>query len=235
MKKMIVFLAICASLTANATQDTVKTAQDTIKIEYQWKEGDSDTYQYKMSAVTAMGDFVMGMKVAQKVTKVYENGDADVLFSSSETKITVNGQEMPGGPQGARSYTIRFNKQGVPVGETQQGGNFAGMFRYIRILSDKPLKVGESINVDYTNPQNTKNTVKGTITLESIEKGMGKFISKFDITTPQTEKPLKLVMTSWIDVATSKLEKAEGTISNLPSSSAGQVDAIQFVVERIKT
>lgn len=228
MKKIIVFLAVCTTLTANA-------AQDTIKLEHQWKEGDSDTYKYKMSAVTAMGDFVMEMKVAQKVSKVYENGDADILFTTSETKITVNGQEMPGGPQAARSYTVRFNKQGVPVSETQQGGNFAGMFRYLRIISDKPLKVGESINVDYTNPQNAKNTVKGTITLESIEKGMAKFVSKFDIMTAQTEKPFKLVMSSWVDTVTSRLEKAEGTISNLPSSGAGQVDAIQFIVERIKT
>jgi len=238
MKKLSLFLVLCAALTANAvqnnaSQDTIK--QDTIKIEPRWKEGDSDSYRFIMSAVTAMGDFVLETKVSQKVSKVYENGDADIVFTNSDTKITVNGTEMEGGISEQRTYTVRLNKQGMPVSKGQQGGGFGvGLFQYFQIFGDKPLKIGESTNIEYVFPQNAKNTLKGTITLESVEKGVAKFVSKFDISNEQTDKPMKLVSNSWVDTSTGKLEKAEGTMSNLPSFRSGQVDAIQFVIERIK-
>ncbi len=48
-----------------------------------------------------MGTFEMNTTYAQTVKKVYENGDADIETTLGDTKMTLNGNELPAGPRAA--------------------------------------------------------------------------------------------------------------------------------------
>ncbi len=74
----------------------------------------------------------------------------------------------------------------------------------------------------------------GNIKLESVAAGIAKLVSNVSVLSNQSPTPIKIATTSWIEVATSKPTKVEGTVTDLPAQNGMQVDTVKFVLERIK-
>ncbi len=210
-------------------------AQDTLKLERKYVVGEKDSYKYKLSLETGQGSVDVAMTQAQAVVKVYDNGDADIESSTSGLSVKFNGQDVPVPAPPNQKDTRRYTKQGVPVSLTQggRGGMQGGMAfaQFLNVLADKPLTVGQTVPVEYTLPDE-KTTVSGTVKLESLANGVAKLLSHMNVTMPQSTKPVKLVITSFVDAASSKLSKAEGTATDLPEQGPMSPKAVQFTIER---
>jgi len=218
-------------------------AQDSFSFAKKYKEGDKDAYNYKLSLEGGPGSIDVMFVFTNLVKKTYDNGDADIETEVSNMKVLFNGNEMPTPPaqQTSTKRSQRVNKFGqfVASDETNSGGGGRMSVNFLQFVGagiERPLKVGETVNVDYKDPKDAKRTAKGTVKLDSIAGGLAKVIANLDITTPemQSDKPVKLAINATFDTATTKLEKADGTASNLPSQGAVDIKAMQFSLERIK-
>lgn len=208
--------------------------QEVYKFERKFKEGDKDSYKLAMSMNMNGGEVNVTMKTSQLVKKVYENGDADVETTTSDLKVNFNGQEMSPPPQKPR--TMRINKNGMPVNAQSSAGQ-RGMnmnfMRYATVWGSQGLKVGETVNIDEKDANNPKNTVKGTVRLESISDGVAKLITNLDVTTDEIAKPMKIAATILLEAGSSKMNKITGTMSGI-SAQGMEIEAIQFTMERVK-
>lgn len=210
---------------------TATAAQDSFVFGRKYTAGEKDTYTMKMQMDSAMGTINLNMVFAQEIQKVHENGEADIATSVSEMKVQFNGQEMPGGPMPPQTVQ-RMDKFGRAVGKNAGGSSNMNFLQFSGVIGGVDLKVGKETPFEYKDPENTKNTVKGTVLLESIQDGLAKAVAKFDVTFDGQPKPMKMVMTSWFETATSKVRRAEGTATDVPGMEQAQVRAIQFTIER---
>ena len=210
-------------------------AQESIKLERKYKEGEKDVYKIAMQ-MNMGGDVNVTLKTTQTVKKVFENGDADIESASSDLKVNFNNQEMS--PPAQPPSVARYNKNGMPIGVKANKGrgqmNMSFM-RYAFAFTDKAFKVGETIPIDFTDPANAKDKVTGTVKVDSLENGVAKFIANLDIRNEDTgDKPMKVAITSWVDVASSKPNKVTGTVSNITGPQGMQIEGVQLSIERVK-
>jgi len=231
MKKPTLLLGtFCAmALAANALQE--------VKIVRTYKVGEADKYLMTMDMTSAMGAITIKVASTQKVAKVYDNGDADVETTVNSLTVNAMGNEM--NPPIPAVTTQKFNKYGMQVGKSvssDRGG--MDFLRYLNVIGDRALKVGETIPIDYKNPDDAKDTAKGNVKIESLTDSVLKMVAYLDITNKQTEggKPMNVALTSWIDVRDGKPEKVEGVVTNLPANAQGgmQIDKVNFSVVRQK-
>lgn len=230
MKRATITLGIALVAAAFGTQQA-------ISLQHAYKEGDKDTYVFNITATTQMGAADVNMTMNQLVKKVYENGDADIESTYTEFKILFNGNEIP--VPTPPTATSRFSKSGLPISTSQKGGMMGGMsfMKYSTMMFDKPMTVGQVIPIDEKDPKDGT-TVKGTVKVDSVADGVAKLISHMEITPAKAEKPMKLDVTTYLDVATAKPNRLEGTATDLPADVAGSggppVESVKFVMERKK-
>jgi hypothetical protein len=210
-------------------------SQDALRLERTFKLGERDRYTAKLSLGAEVGDVDLTIKTEQHVLKVYDNGDADVESALLELKTAINGQPIETGqtpPDSKAKY--RISKHGMPA---ETGGGMGGfgfsILSYLGLLGDKPLAKGEKTPFTLADPADPKKKAEGTVTLESVEAGEAKLVGAWELTLAADRKPLKVSMTSMVDVATGKLNKASGTIVGAQPESVS-VRAIQFSIEREK-
>lgn len=228
-KAFLLFMAVAAVTVAS---------QDAVQFARKFKEGEKDVYNMSIQASMAMGQFDIRMQIANTIKKVYDNGDADQETAVSDMKLIMNGNEMPmPGAQGQKPTLMRINKFGSPADPktvAAGGGMFGGMDQLLSLsqrMMDKPFKVGEVIPIDV---KEKNSTVKGTMKLESITEGVAKMVSDLNVQQEGAPKPMKITTTSWMDVASSKANKVEGTVTGVPSQQGMEIDSVKFVMERVK-
>jgi hypothetical protein len=212
-------------------------SQDSIKIQRTYKEGDKDSYKMNIVATTAMGPADINMVMNQTIKRVYENGDADMENAISDMHVLFNGNEVPV-PQ-PPSSTQRVNRMGFPVGEDAKGhGMMHGMdfMRYSGMMLDKPLVAGQTYPIEQTDEKNPKNHVSGSVKVDSITDGVAKLLTSLDVFTDKATKPMKIIMTVLMDSASSKPNRIEGTVTDLPTQETGgpEVSDVKFTMERLK-
>ena len=229
MRARILIGALVVGMVAFAAQD--------VKLERKYKEGDKDTYKVSMQLTMNGGTANVNLVSTLTVKKVYDNGEADVETVPGDLKIDFNGQTMT--QPAPAAHTERFTKQGMPLVEKVKDKNRAQMnvafMRYAVMLGEKGMRVGETIPVDYTDRLDSANKVKGTLKLESFEKGIAKLVSTCEAWTEDTgAKPMKMVYTIWFDADAGKLSKLVGTVSNVMGPQGLPIDAVQISMERVK-
>ncbi len=228
----IKFLIIVCALSAYAFA-----RQDSFTFNRQYKAAEETNYTMSLGLASSMGSVDIKLTTHEVVKKVYDNGDADLETSLTDMHVLFNGNEMPAGNQANQKSTRRVSKFGVPVGKSQTAGRTQmGMefLRFANLSPDKPMKVGDTFAVNEVSKEDPKSKVIGTIKLDSIANGVAKFVSTMQVYSAQSDKPIKLNLSSYVDTATSKANKVEGTASDLPSQGQMQVDSVQFVIERKK-
>ncbi|MCH8274567.1 MAG: hypothetical protein IH851_07240 [Armatimonadetes bacterium] len=212
--------------------------QDTVRLERVYKTGDMDSYSFALAMTTGGGSVDLSMKVTHIVKKVDEDGVADVEMQFADLAVVFNDQEM--NPPAPPSLTLRVTKHGLPVGQKLARGQGQSMnlvfLRYLSLVPDQAVKVGEKVDMNFTDPENSKTRVTGDFSVESVRRGEAKTVSHLEISVDGMGQVMRMVRTAWFDVKTGKLKRAEGTVSNLAGGpeGLGAVDAIQFTYERAK-
>lgn len=221
-------------LTATAFAST----QEAISLERFWKLGAVETQRIGISFSMAMGDVDVSMIATHKVLKLHDGGDADVETSVNQMKVFMNNQEVNvPGASAPPVITQRIGKSGMPVSRISESGTGIGLdfIRYAFIVSDKPLRVGESTTIDYKSGGDAGSKVAGTLKLDSIENGIAKLICNYEVSTQNTsEKPMRMAVVNWLRLSDKTFMKSEGTFSNLPTFQGLQVPAAQFTMELIE-
>jgi len=213
---------------------TAAFSQDSVTTERKYVAGEKDTYTMKMSIEGGPGDFNMFMKIIQSFTKVYDNGDADLEVEIPEFKMSMGGNEMPS--QQIPTQKSKVNKFGKSLDEREAGNPMMNMqfLQYASYFGEKPLKVGELVEFSEIDKKNPKSKVKGKLKVEEIKDGVAKILSLLDVYIPEAEQPLKLSVTSLVDVKSGKLKKSDGRVTDLPTQGGMTIDALVFTLERVK-
>lgn len=236
MKARALFISFVLTAAAFAV------VQDEVKFNRTFKSGEKDKYTFRVQGKMPMGEMDITMSMLQEILKVHENGDADQKTTIADVKLLMNGSDMtqmvPPGAFG-QPVTVRISKNGMPVDKKAAAQGPAGMGQLMSIGNsiafDKPMKVGQTIPINQTDPKDPKSKVTGSMTLESITDGVAKILSTVEITTAQTtSKPMKIVSTSWIEVASAKPNKVEGTLTGMPEQGGMSFEDMKFSMERAK-
>jgi len=206
--------------------------QDSIQLLKVFTVGEKERHSTKLSLKVAVGDVDVQLKTEQRVLKVFSNGDAELESELLDMKVTVNGEATPANQGGRSSAKFRVNAIGFPVQAPQDSGMGFNFLQFVGLVADKPLKPQVKTPVEWVNPNNSKQKAKGAITLESIADGDAKLVSTWEIYMPSSDKPLKIDMTSFVEIKTGKLKKASGTIVGA-SAQGTEVQAIQFYTEAL--
>jgi hypothetical protein len=111
-------------------------------------------------------------------------------------------------------------------------GQNLGFVRYLGLLADRPIDVGQTVEVDWANPEDPKNKAKGTVKLESVTDGKARLLINIEVSFADAEKPVKVTAHSTVDVASGKVDRTEGTATNLPPMGQASFRAVQFSIER---
>jgi hypothetical protein len=235
MKSRAIIFSLVVAAAAFAVQDEVKFTRS-------FKAGDKDNYSFNVQLKTAMGDMEMQMKMSQEITKVFENGEAEQKTTISDMKMFMNGTDvsaMAAQGMGAQApIVVRIDKNGMPVDKKQaQGGGPMGQMSQLMslgsMMTDKPMKIGQAVPIDMTDPKDPKSTVKGTVVLEAVEAGVARVKSDIQIANPQMPKPMQVKTVALVDVATSKPNKVTGEVIGVPAQGM-QIDQVKFTMERVK-
>lgn len=236
-------MKVRATLLIGICAATVFAAQDSITLARTYKSGDADKYAMNIDVTMMIGQATVKMDLTQTVKKTYDNGDADIESSTANMKLFLNGQEMPadalGSGEGQKPVTQRYDKFFRPVqtgsgNETVARGlmNQFSFMRYGIMLSGQPIKVGETIPIDFSSKE-TKTTATGSAKLIEVTGGVAKIQSSIKIKTPETgDKAIDLQMTSLIDAASAKPIKVEGTVTDIPPSQGMQIDSLKFTMNK---
>lgn len=230
MRSKLVLLVAAAAVCAFAVQDGQK-------FERKYKAGESDAYAMSMAMETGMGSIDVAMTMTQTIKKVYDNGDADIETSIGSMKINAMGNEMS--PPAPPATTTRMNNRGVAVQASQGaagGGRGAGgmgmllnFSRFGAIMTAGEMKVGVAVPFE-----DKESGSKGTVTLESLKDGVAILISKIEVSNPGGGAPMVVDTRSWIDAASSKLDKLEGTIKNPPGQDQMPIESMKITMARKK-
>jgi hypothetical protein len=198
--------------------------------------GDSDTYhmQMKMEGQMAME---MNMDLTQKVTKIYDNGDADIESTMSGGKMAMMGRDLPIPAQ--KATTARMSKYGSmvsggPAGRSAMGMDFA---KYARTLPKEGMTVGQTVNIDEAGSEGEKVHIKGTTKLESIDEGVAKLHTVLDISSDKVAgAPMHMDALTFVETANSKMKRMEGKVTNLAGAAgtpAGmKIESVTIKMER---
>lgn len=209
-------------------------AQEPLVIQKLFKVGDKERHATKMSMSMPFGEIDVHLKTEQRVLRLFENGDAELESELLEIRFLVNGEpsSVPGGAAN-RKTQFRVDRTGMPVHAAVESGFGFNFLQFAGLLGNRPLELGKKTLVEWKDSTDPKRRASGSITLESIVEGVASLISNWEIFTPAGEKPLKIDMTSQVEIGTGKLQKASGSITGaVPKGS--EVTAIQFSMEAVK-
>ena len=136
-----------------------------------YEMGDKDVYLTEVKTGTT-SDITMTM--TQTVTKLYDDGSADVSSASSNMKMVLNGKDTPVPTEAMAPISMRLDKYGSPIDSSGASAGSGGMPFAISQISS--LRNG--IDVGQTVPWDTSAAAKlgskGTVTFVGIEDGGAK-------------------------------------------------------------
>lgn len=200
-----------------------------------------DAYEYKASATfeTDQGTLTFNQKHADKVTDVKADGGFVVKSSSSETKITFGGQELPGGNETVS--TSEYGPDGLLKAITADPAPDASAYRIANLHGFKiptgPVKIGDEIKFDIA-----ADKTKGTPTVNAVYKvaGLEKVgdwdTVKLTFTAQEPDSDLKSAVkgTAWLNAADGSIVKMVEEWKNVqPNGSPFPLNG-KYTVERTK-
>lgn len=223
MKLLVAYLALAGFVSA----------QDSITLRRTFEKGDRDTYAARFSIKIPAGDVDISLRTRQTVGKTFDNGEAELESQLLELKTQLNGESIDRASAGqSEKIVYRVDAMGRPLTEPEKSAFGFRILQYAGLLADRSLCPGESADVAWTDPQRSKRRLSGRVTLASADAKVAKLISTWEVDAENGGAPMQIAMTSFIDRASGKLERASGTITG--TGGEAQVEAIQFSIERQK-
>jgi len=199
-----------AAMSAGGGTGTVAGIGSAQKITFlrKYTVGDKDAY----AATVVMGKSMdSAMTETQAVTKVYDDGTADISVTMSDMKMKLNCKDTPI-PAGAMApITMHYDKYGSPMESKDSGGGVGAMpfsLSDTSVVRDG-ISVGQTVSFD--TPVKNKISSKGTVTFVGITDGAAQLHVVSDSTSDG--KPSGHVDgMMFMDMSTSKLSKADLTM-----------------------
>ncbi len=202
-------------------------AQDAYTIKRSFKAGEVDRYKntFEVEAANGMKLQVVFM-TTEKTNEIKADGTMVRSITVDAAEIVVNGQSMPMPNFRTVTMTATLDKDGKPVKEEGEGGQFRQMLSMTRppAEADRPLKVGEEWKTEVpTNKDGTKklNVVVTLVGLENksdtvpVDTYKVKTVAEGVVESPQGDQRVKLESVSLVARDTGKPFKSEGTITGL--------------------
>ena len=100
------------------------------------------------------------------------------------------------------------------------------------MVPSKALKPGETAAIDYRDPDERRNAVKGSYKLESVDGGVAKVLTKIEISSTELTKPLHVEFSSMIDLSTFRAKHIEGKATGVAGVAAKPED-VEFSMDRV--
>ena len=205
-------------------------APDTIRFAMHYKQGDKTSYKTHMAMSMGSNDVTVDITSSMTVAKTYDDGGADLTVEVPKMTINFGGNEVPG--HDIPPTTVHVDSTGKITktdSQTEQQG--VQVRKYATYIFNRDLKVGDVINVD---EKDGENHTTGTITLKSVTDGVATLQADLSETQPNLEGPMKVSLTMTMDVASSTLNKMEGTIQNMPTRQGmPPADNVQVTMEKV--
>jgi len=209
---------------------TLALAQDAFSPVRAYTVGDKDIYAINMKMDGGL-DVSIVFKQSYVVKKVYENGDADLETKIYDRTMDIAGQTSK--QPDSDPVVTKYDKFFIPARITDPSKPQQPAFMsFIAYRSTQIVKVGQVINIDEDLKDKLDTHVKGTSKLDSITDGIAKMITSVDIKNAKSKKPMHLDSISYLDIKTSKLNRAESKVSNVESDEIPGVKNITVVLER---
>ena len=179
-----------------------------------YKVGDIDTYKISFSMGKEGGsEFALAAELTNKVTKVRDIG-AEV-----EQKVAKFALTQGGGDSGAPAPGIRlqdFDKFGMPTAVSVQNGDVVYIFgAFPGYLPNADVAIGDSFDIKWAAADKSFK-LEGTGKLVEVLTMDGEKVAKIEgkvMGTPEGESPGQVSYTSYVNLETGKLIKAEGKLS----------------------
>ncbi len=179
-----------------------------------YKVGDADTYKISMSlGKEGAPEFAMSGELTNRVTKVRDTG------AEIEQKIAKFVLKQGDGDSGAPAPGIRlqdFDKFGMPTAVSVQNGDVIYIFGAAPgYLPNADVAVGENFDIKWA-ASDKSFKLEGTGTLVEVLTMDGEKVAKIQgkvMGTPEGETPGQVTYTSYVNLETGRLIKAEGKLS----------------------
>lgn len=200
-----------------------------------------DVSEFKLTAVfqTEQGEVNFSQKRTEKVTEVKPTGGFVQTVTTSDTKISFGGQELPNTSEA--SGTSEIGPDGLVISIISQPASDASSYRIANLHSfkipDSAMKAGDEIKFDI--PADSK---KGTPAVKSVYTVVGKEkvkdwdCVKFTFTSQETEGDPKSSVkgTVWLSSSDGSLVKAEEEWKDVQPAGAPFPVSGKYSTERTK-
>lgn len=231
--------ALCTALTGAALGSVgalqePKTGDKPVAVAYSIKTGDANRYRMTMTITASGTNVVVEQNRKDTVTEIKPNGDTVTRIADLGGKVTVNGTEQEMEP--APGITMTMNKYGRVLSykldeDTQQYFTPQTMFLVVAsghpILSDKPVKPGESWTTQMDDPLVKGKTITIKSTFVGIERVDGadawRVKQTMDAPTQDSGADMTTSVDALLDPSTGRLIKADEMYKSVPTTN-GAVD-----------
>ena len=226
-------LLVLSGQSALRADDAKPDAAKSVTLAHPLKAKENVQYKYTLNISAGGTDILVEQNRKQTVKEVKDNGDVVIVIADLGGKVAFGGNDMdtpPGSP-----ITITQSKSGklltyVPEAEENQyfttpTMHLVEMANHI-VLSDKPVKPGDSWTTEVPNPaaKGKKVTIKTTYVADAKLDGTAVWKVKQTLEAEtESGETMKAVTTASLDAATGQLIQAEHELTGVPTK-MGSVD-----------
>jgi len=233
-----------AAFAAGGLSAARASAEDTYTIKRAFKAGEVDRYKTTMDIEGGGGmKLQIAFATTEKTVEIKSDGTMVRSITVDSADLVMGGQtmQMPGFKPATVSST--FDKDGKPVKEEGQGGQFIQMISMTRptVEADKPLRVGEEWKTTLpTNKDGSKklDVVVKLLGLEAksdtipVDAYKIKTVADGAVESPQGDQKVKMESVSFVTRDTGKVIRNEGTVTGLTIAQFGNAKITFKVVQQ---
>jgi hypothetical protein len=211
MPTSIVSLVAGVALLAPAGQDAVQLSRTYTKDE-------TSTHLLKVSMKSdSGGSMSIDSTISSTVTRLFENGKAEVSRKLDAFKMTKDGEEIPEEAPGVN--LSNFDARGLPeTVDAEDGGIVYAIHALLGQLPNKSVKAGDSYDIDWKADGDSFHT-KGKGKFEGVVEYETKKAWKISVdlkAAPHQETEANVTYTAYFNPENGQLLKAEGK-AEIPS------------------
>lgn len=191
--------------------------QESVHFERKWVANENQSYSVTLTLNSNVGDVIIEFELISTTKRIFEDGSSQLDFKIQNSTAKTNDMNVPLKPS-RDSFSASFDKYAVPISKEHEDlGVLFQLVKYVGILPNQPMKVGDTLSLNFDKKQTANIEIKGNLQLIENKEHLSKISGNIEIHKPNNRTPMKLSLTYWVDQKNGVLIEAEGTATNLPS------------------